>query len=170
MSGRGIAGVALCAPIATATAPAIAPAGAQGADTYAVAQAVDHAVDIQPAGPYKIARTAARNVPTSVYDALINRDAGFNPVSGLATSWRGVYRTARERNLRRGVTFHDEAPLNVGLVRFSLDPALDAKMLFEDEAPAVTLVTAAAAYGMRQNLERTPRPDFRLKMFAAAPR
>jgi len=43
-------------------------------------------------------------------------------------------------------------------------------MPFEDEAPAVTPFTAAAAYGMRQNLERTPRPDFRLKMFAAAPR
>jgi peptide/nickel transport system substrate-binding protein len=166
MIGRGIAGVALCRLIATSTAPAIAPADAQGADTYAVTQAVD----TRSGDPYKIARTAARNVPTNVYDALIRRDAGSNPVSGLATSWRGVYRTARERNLRRGVTFHDEAPLNVGLVRFSLDPALDAKMLFEDEAPAVTLVTAAAAYGMRQNLERTPRPDFRLKMFAAAPR
>jgi len=32
-------------------------------------------------------------------------------------------------------------------------------MPFEDEAPAVTRFTAAAAYGMRQNLERTPRPN-----------
>ncbi len=43
-----------------------------------------------------------------------------------------------------------------------------AQVLFENEAPAITLFTAPAAYGMRKNLQWTPRTDFRLKMFPAA--
>jgi len=170
MSGRGIAGVALCAPIATATAPAIAPAGAQGADTYAVAQAVDHAVDIQPAGPYKIARTPARNVPTNVYDALINRDAGVNPVSGLAnvTARRrphgaGTQPSARGNGPRRSAPQHRRPPV---FHRPRAGP--------EDAVRGRSARGHAVHRRGRLRDATEPRadatPELRLKMFAAAPR
>ena len=64
-----------------------------------------------------------RNVQLHVYETLVTQDKNLRPHPLLAESWRAVDPLTWEFTLRRGVKFHDGAPLTPADVVFSINRA-----------------------------------------------
>jgi peptide/nickel transport system substrate-binding protein len=84
--------------------------------------------------PAATAVTMARNIMYFIYDPLLRKDPKTSEiVPGLAESFKvSEDNTVITLQLRKGVTFHDDTPLNAEAVKFSLDrikdPALASPM------------------------------------------
>ena len=108
--------LALGGPTATqAAGPAAAPAPAL--------LRIASAFDPQTMDPHGLALLYHSRVAYQLYDALVNRDAGYKLEPALATSWQMTGPTRWRFKLRPGVKFHDGAPFTADDAVFSIERA-----------------------------------------------
>jgi peptide/nickel transport system substrate-binding protein len=107
----------------------------------------------------------ADNLPSfngyrQVYESLVQHDAAFNLVPGLATSWRLVDPLTWHFVLRQGVTFQDGTPITAADVVFSIDRARAPTAATSDVVQ--TSITAVRAIDAGTVAITTTRPELML--------
>ncbi len=97
---------------------------------------------------------AAYTTPTiaetqQVYEPLVGFNSSYAIEPSLAIAWRLIDATSWEFDLRRGVRFHDGAPLTSEDVVFSLNRAVSSTSDYKDALPPITAVEAVDEYTVR---------------------
>lgn len=93
--------------------------------------------DVQTMDPHSQNELLTNSINGQVYETLVRRDRKLGIVPALATEWKQLSPTRWQMTIRRGVHFHDGAPLTADDVVFSIKRAQQPTSGFQAYAMAM---------------------------------